>query len=89
MCKFVRRIIMHTKVFFDCITVNISDEDCKYLCEHRFFSEDPTDEDIRVEFVTGTGITPNKPELWNQADKMFADYVNDLRQVSVHTLSGD
>ncbi len=72
---------MHTVVFFDELSVNISDDDWDYLCKNRLFTDTPDDEDLRIEFVTGTGITPNKRHLWNQADKMFADYIDDLKIV--------
>ncbi len=72
---------MHTLTMFDKIVVNISDEDWDYLCKNRIFSDTPSDEDIRTEFVIGTGITPNTPELWDKADEAFAKYIEDLREI--------
>ena len=72
---------MITKKFFNSIVVNISDDDWDFLCKKRFFTNNPTDEDVCAEFVTGTGITPNKPQLWNEADQRFSEYIKDLRKI--------
>ncbi len=42
------------------LEVQVSDEDWAFMCEVRFFSENPTDDAIETEFVNGTRITPKK-----------------------------
>lgn len=79
---------------FDELNISISDEDWNFLCIARFFSDDPPIEDIEAEFVTGTGITPNKPEKWMQASEAFREYVADLRSMNPYIynpngISGD
>ena len=66
---------------FDKIELKISRTDLDYLCKNRFFTDKPTVDDIQREFVTGTGITPNKAHLWKDASKRFHEYVNDLRAI--------
>lgn len=68
-------------VFYGKIKVQISEEDYAYLCKNRFNGEKPSQEELCSEFVTGTGITPNKPHLWSQASQKFAEYINDLREI--------
>lgn len=72
---------MHEYLFYENIKVRISDVDWDYLCKNRFFTSNPTYEDLRAEFVSGTGITPNKPERWTNADSDFKRYIQELRQV--------
>ncbi len=64
------------------LTIDVSDDDWEFLCTHRFYSRNPGEEWIRIEFVTGTGITPNKRELWGDASDRFHDYIDDLRAIS-------
>lgn len=61
---------------FNKIELKISKTDLDFLCEKRFFTDKPTLEDIQSEFVTGTGITPNKAHLWKDASKRFHEYVD-------------
>lgn len=68
-------------VLFEKLDVNISDEDWFFLCKARFFSNNPPIEDIEAEFVSGTGITPNKRKLWVEASNRFHDYIADLRDI--------
>lgn len=63
------------------LQVKVLDKDWDFLCQNRFFTDTPTQEMIFSEFVTGTGITPNKKNLWNEASERFAEYVNDLREI--------
>ena len=73
---------MKQLVFFDnSLTINIPEEDWIYLCNNRFFTDHPEHNIIQAEFVTGTGITPKKKNLWNQATERFIDYINDLREI--------
>lgn len=46
-----------------------------------FFSDDPNEEMLQSEFVTGTGITGNKKHLWNQASERFSEYIKDLKEI--------
>lgn len=69
------------KLFNNQMILNISEEDWYFLCLNRLFSDTPSLDEIEAEFVTGTGITQNKPLLWNEADKMFSEYINDLRDI--------
>ena len=41
-----------------------------------------------MEFVSGTGITLNKPSLWGNATKAFAEYVQDLREIKDADING-
>ena len=66
---------------FDALELHISNEDWTFLCECRLFSSNPAIEDIQSEFVTGTGITQNKKELWPRADELSAEYISDLREI--------
>ena len=63
------------------ITFAVSDEDKKWLCDNVFLTDDVTEDLWRMEFVTGTGITPNNPKPFNLATKMFAEYVDELRHI--------
>lgn len=73
---------------WDGLELNISKKDWEFLCSNRFLSKDPEIEDIMTEFVTGTGITKNKPHLWNKATGAFAEYVEDLRKVQSYDING-
>lgn len=70
------------------IQFQISDEDEKWLCENVFFSSNITEDLWRMEFVSGTGITLNKPSLWGNATKAFAEYVQDLREIKDADING-
>ena len=72
---------MVTVTVFEDLNIHVSDEDWAYMCENRFFSSTPDPEHIRAEFVTGTGITSTRRELWPQADKMFSEYVQELKMI--------
>lgn len=72
---------MHTFKFYDNITLNINDEDWEFLCKNRLFTDSPAYEDIRAEFVSGTGITPNKSHLWEKSDELFHKYIEELREI--------
>lgn len=72
---------MHRFIFYNCIELSISNEDWDYLCQNRWFTNEPEFEDIRAEFVSGTGITPNKKHLWEKATILFHEYVVDLMEV--------
>lgn len=71
-------------LFDNQITLNISEEHWEYLCKYRFFSEQPAIEEIQAEFVTGTGITRNKPLLWEYANTRFSEYVEDLKEIKCY-----
>lgn len=66
---------------FSNLQISISHKDWDFLCENRFFTDSPTIDDIQREFVTGTGITPDKKYLWNNASELFAEYIDDLRDI--------
>ena len=57
------------------------------MCKNRFGTDDPPYEEIQAEFVSGTGITEKKRELWNEADKRFSDYISDLKDISTMDLN--
>lgn len=59
----------------------ISYKDWEFLCNTRFFTDNPSEQLIQAEFVTGTGITSNTPELWKNAGNDFMDYIDYLRNV--------
>ena len=63
------------------LTIHVSPNDWNYLCKNRFPSDNPSLDEIQTEFVSGTGITPNKKHLWNEADTRFAEYVQELREI--------
>jgi len=66
---------------FDGLQFYVSEDDWNFMCKNRFFSENPPMDEVQAEFVTGTGITKSKKDLWNQASSRFADYVDDLREI--------
>ncbi len=70
------------KLFEDKLTVKVSAENWQYLCENRFLSDNPSQEDIQSEFVSGTGISRRNPERWALASESFAEYIDDLREIS-------
>lgn len=72
---------MRKIILFHQMILTISDIDWDFLCKNRFFTDDPLKEEIQAEFVSGTGITQNKPHLWKEAEKRFAEYIEDLREI--------
>ena len=69
-------------ILFNSLKINISETDWQYLCNYRFFTTTPSDETVQAEFVSGTGITSRKKHLWKEADKRFAEYIEDLREIN-------
>ncbi len=67
--------------FWNELTVHISPNDWDFLCKNRFLSDNPSLDEIQAEFVSGTGISPNKKHLWNEADTRFAEYIQELREI--------
>lgn len=74
-----------TLLLFNELKVIVSKEDWEFMCKYRFFTDDPDEEHIRVEFSTGTGIRPEtkrtSKNLWNNASIEFAKYIKDLREI--------
>jgi len=70
------------RLFDGNLMVTVSASDWDYMCKHRFCTDDPSEEDIRAEFVTGTGITSKRTNLWPEASIRFHEYVDDLREIS-------
>lgn len=68
-------------LLFQVLHVTVAKDDWDYLCKRRFFTDAPSTEQIEAEFVTGTGITPNKKHLWDNASELFAEYIQDLREI--------
>ena len=66
---------------FDQLELTISKEDWDFLCTIRFFSDNPTYEEIEREFVSGTGITSKKKDLWPNASVAFKEYIANLRDM--------
>ncbi len=58
-CVYMNKII----IFNNKLPINVSNEDWQFLCSKVFYNDNPTIEDIEMEFVTGTGITPKKKEI--------------------------
>ena len=74
----------HFELYDNTIKFDVSDADWDFLCKYRFFTKingEPDEERIRIEFTTGTGITPDRPHLWDTATKAFAEYIEDLREM--------
>ena len=73
---------MHRLYLFDSrLVIDIPISEWWFLCEKRFFTDEPEDELIEAEFVTGTGITSDSTQLWNEASQRFLDYIADLREI--------
>lgn len=82
MDKHERRKSMKQIILFDNkLVVSIEPELWDYLCGFRFFSSNPSDEEIEAEFVSGTGITRNKTHLWNEASERFSSYIQELKEI--------
>ncbi len=67
--------------FWNDLTIHVSPDDWDYLCKNRFLSDSPSHDEIQAEFVSGTGISPNKKHLWGEADTRFSEYVQELREI--------
>ena len=63
------------------LTVNSSEDDWIFLCNNRFFTDRPEPELVQAEFITGTGITATRTALWKDADRLFHDYIDDLKEI--------
>ncbi len=72
--------LMKEIILWEKLHIHISDEDYDFLCEKRFSDGFSYDEFVS-EFVSGTGITEKKVHLWPEADKRFAEYIQDLRDI--------
>ena len=68
---------------FNELDVKVSREDWRFMCQNRFFTDNPDEEVIQAEFVSGTGITENKKNLWGQASNRFTEYIEDLREIKL------
>ncbi len=68
-------------VFNNNLQFYVSNDDWKFMCEHRFYTDNPKLDEIQAEFVSGTGITQNKKNLWAEASDRFTEYVQDLREI--------
>ncbi len=68
-------------VFDGRLSFDITLDDWEYLCKKRFYTYNPDPESIEAEFVTGTGITSSKLNLWVEAADRFSEYVADLREI--------
>lgn len=77
MRKSMKRIFL----FDNMLMIHIDTELWDYLCNFRFFSSNPSDKEIEAEFISGTGITKNKPQLWSEANSRFVSYIEELRQI--------
>ena len=83
---------------FEKLDIFISESDWDFLCNHRFFTDTPSIDEIDAEFVSGTVITSKKiSEL--QASKMvdtegknasekFSEYIHDLRKINTFDING-
>lgn len=68
-------------ILFEKLNVEVSDENWNFLCQNRFFTDNPSYENIECEFISGTGITEKKKELWPLASLRFTEYVEDLKEI--------
>ncbi len=66
-------------LFDNKLTLHVNIDDWDFLCENVFLTENPEQDEIEVEFITGTGITSKKIALWPCASRRFAQYISDLR----------
>ena len=73
--------MIEIKIFDNQIILNVSEDDWFFLCENRFFSSNPTIEEIESEFITGTAITRSKSMLWKEATIKFSEYVEELKEI--------
>ena len=72
----------YIELFDGQLGLEISDENWDYLCKYRFGTTNPSLNFIEPEFVTGTRITPGKKDIFHDASRLFADYINDLREIN-------
>ena len=68
-------------LFDNKLTVSIKTELWEYLCNYRFFTSNPSDEELEAEFCSGTGITKSKTHLWGEADSRFTEYIEYLKEI--------
>ena len=73
---------------FGKLDISISESDWTYLCNHRFFNDNPSIDEIEAEFVSGTGITSKKIDKWEKASEKFSEYINDLREIRTNPALG-
>lgn len=71
----------HILLFDNKLKVSIETGLWNYLCNFRFFSSNPSNEEIEAEFVSGTGITKSKTHLWEEASSRFTSYIEELKQI--------
>lgn len=79
-------------LFNDKLNITISQTDWDFLCQNRFFTDNPTEEMIQSEFVSGTGITAKKAFLWNNASEKFTEYISELKEIqniNINELAND
>lgn len=69
-------------LFFEELTVEVSEDGREFLYKNMLFSNKLSQKDLRVAFVSGTGINLARRYLWSQAFKRFAEYISDLREIS-------
>ncbi len=70
-----------TIILFDELKLNISEENWQFLLQHRFSSKIPTNDELQAEFVSGTGITKKRKDLWPKAEIRFNEYIDDLKDI--------
>lgn len=68
-------------IFAKELTLQVAYEDFCFMCKKRFGTNEPSEDDWQTEFVTGTGITSERKDLWPRASERFAEYINDLREL--------
>lgn len=68
-------------ISFNDLRVEIKDKEWDYLCQYRFFNDNPGYDVVESEFISGTGITCRKKELWPFASQRFSAYINDLMEI--------
>ena len=73
-------------VFNNQLEVHVSARHWLYLCQYRFFTDQPSTEDLQTEFVTGTQITSQMRDKWDCASTACAGYIDDLITISGKSL---
>ena len=68
-------------LFHNKLIISIEAKLWDYLCNFRFFSTNPSDEELETEFIIGTGITESSIQLWDEASSKFSSYINELMQI--------
>ncbi len=69
-------------ILFDELIITIPKSYWDYMVTYRFGGDNPSYEEIQAEFVSGTGITASKRALWNEANRRFLEYIEDLMNIS-------